>query len=262
MNRLKSRMVIVPLLLTFLVSVSVLAIPVMAQGRLNPNKIFGNPSYVLNILGKKNDWNPGGSFDNFDRHTMFLPEDTTGLVNVLDPDGVPASGDETTLEDSVLIWMTRGDAFGVLDGNGMDGEASFQMGPGKYHVFVVALGKPGGDADLKGWYYDDEGEVSGTYLYLLGSVSISRGNGKPVDVDVSGFFWIDWADVYALLLAKGLDDAAIAALLETYGLEWGEDVWIFDFLELLDAEFGDEDFYFWELKNNGLKHIQVRIYEA
>ena len=31
---------------------------VQAGGNNNPNKILGNPDYVLNILGKKDDWNP------------------------------------------------------------------------------------------------------------------------------------------------------------------------------------------------------------
>ena len=41
---------------------------------LNPNKLYGAPSYVLNLIGKKDGWSGGGSYDNPDRHTMFLPQ--------------------------------------------------------------------------------------------------------------------------------------------------------------------------------------------
>ena len=51
--------------------------------------------------------------------------------------------------------MTSGPEFAVLDGDATDdGNASLQIQTGKYYVFVTALAKPGGSADLKDWYYD------------------------------------------------------------------------------------------------------------
>jgi hypothetical protein len=202
-----------------------------------------NPYYVLNILGKKEGWDPNGSFDNPDRHTIFVPEYTAGS-------NVGVNYGNLSVEDSVLIWMTSGDEFAVLDGNACDdGNASLQIGSGKYYVFVTALGKPGGDADLKGWYYDDEG----AYCYLLGSVNIKRERGKPVWEDATDLFYIEWRQIVAL----GLEEAATI-----YGFTPGEPVWIFDFLKFLEDVYSDTDYYFWQLINRGLKHIQVRFYEV
>jgi hypothetical protein len=32
--------------------------------------------------------------------------------------------------------------------------ADSELGPGRYTVFIVALGKPGGKSDLRGWIYN------------------------------------------------------------------------------------------------------------
>jgi len=246
---------------------SVFAIPVFAG---NPNQIVGqNPDFVLNILGKKSGWDPNGSFDNFDRHTIFVPEDTTGSA--------PGTYGGVDFADSILIWMQSGEDFGVLDGNACDdGNASIQVKKGRYRVFVTVLGKPSNInkdenrfADLKGWYYDDEGEL-GVYLYELGTAkTLTRGK-EPIPVEVTDLFEIDYALVYDMLVHMFIDagmtpeEAAIAAteLLESYGYEPGDVIWIFDFLEMLNVVFNDPDYYFWQLTNRGLKHIQVRFYEA
>ena len=105
--------------------------------KAKPLKPPSGAHYNLNIIGKKSDWNGGGSYDNPDRHTMFVPEDTTGWT-------IDLEGDYPDL-DGIRIWMTQGDEFAVLDGNAFDdGEAVFQLGPGKYKVYIVAKAKPGG----------------------------------------------------------------------------------------------------------------------
>jgi hypothetical protein len=246
---------------------SLVTLPVLAgngNGSNNPNKILGNPYYVLNILGKKDGWDPKGTFDNPDRHTMFVPEDTTGVNLGEDP-----IGGEVDITNSVVIWMTSGQEFAVIDGDGTDGEASLQVEGGKYYVFLTALGKPGGLADVDGWYYDDEGEL-GQYCFMLGTVRISRSKGKPQWENATDLFYIDWATVFDMLVTMYMnsgeiyEDAVALALakLSEYGYNINDNIWIFDFLEILKEVFDDTDYYFWKLTNSGLKHIQVRFYKA
>jgi len=44
---------------------------------VKPGIDFNGPHYNLNLIGKKVDWNAQGNFDNPDRHTMFVPLDTS-----------------------------------------------------------------------------------------------------------------------------------------------------------------------------------------
>jgi len=229
------------ILLALVTLISVSAITVAAR---SPNKTLGPPSYVLNILGKKSGWEPEGGFDNPDRHTILVPEDASGSD--------PGTYGNLSAAGSVLIWMTGGPEFAVLDGNACDdGNASLQVENGRWNVYVVALGKPGGEGTLKGWYYDDEGNA----CYLLGTVkNLRRSKGVPVWMDATDIFYITWAQLTAL----GFTDDW---LLE-HGFVVGEPVWIFDFLKFLYDVYGDTDYYFWQLTNQGLKHIQVRFYPA
>ena len=113
-------------MLTALITIQALIIPIYAGSNNNPNKILGSPEFVLNVLGKKDDWNSNGDFSNPDRHTIFVPE----------------NGD-------TRIWITQAprkslEDFAVLDGNGFDEDgAALQLGDGYFAVYVVALGKPG-----------------------------------------------------------------------------------------------------------------------
>src|SRR5512139_2302886 len=77
--------------LVAVIAVSI-AIPVLAATNLNPNKLYGAPSYVLNLIGKKDGWSGGGTYDNPERHTMFLPQTTA---------------------ENVTVWMSQGTEFAV-----------------------------------------------------------------------------------------------------------------------------------------------------
>jgi hypothetical protein len=241
---------ILTLCLTLLLSVALIS-PVTAEAA-NMNKILGRHYYLLNILGKKDGFGSHQTFDNPDRHTIFVPEDTTGYH-------ADVTMGNLSLTDSIILRMTSGPEFAVIDGNGMDGEAALQLESGKYYVFITALAKPSKDgdprsADVTGWYHDDEGDL----CYLLGSVSISRSKGKPVSEDATDLFYIAWRQIASI---TGLDDAVIEGYLDAYGdYAIGDDVWIFDFLAMLQDVNNDTDYYFWQLHNSGLKHIQVRFY--
>ena len=135
-------------LLTLLASIT-LALSVQAQGNNNPNKLRGSPVYVLNILGKKSDWSGQGDYSNPDRHTIFVPQNTTEWYELTGT--TPGTYGNLTADGSILLWMTSGPEFAVLDGNAFDdGNASLQIENGKYYVYLAALAKPGGDSTL-GW---------------------------------------------------------------------------------------------------------------
>lgn len=247
---MKSKLLVLTLCLTLVLSVALIG-PVTADAA-NMNKILGRHYYLLNLLGKKDGFGSHQAFDNPDRHTIFVPENTTGYN-----DGT--SFGNLSLTDSITIQMMSGPEFAVIDGNGMDGNAVLQLESGKYYVFVTALAKPGTNgasrsADLNGWYYDDE---SNGLCYLLGSISISRSKRTPISENATDLFYIAWSHITGI---TGLTAAEIESALDAYGdYAIGDDVWIFDFLSMLQ-ELNDTDYYFWQLHNSGLKHIQVRFY--
>ena len=237
------------LVLLALMTSMTFAISVNAQGNNNPNKLHGSPAYVLNILGKKSNWNGGGDYSNPDRHTIFVPENTTEWYEQTST--TAGSYGNLTSDGSILLLMTSGPEFAVLDGNAFDdGNASLQIENGKYYVYVVALAKPGGNSTLDGWYYDNEGSA----CYRLGEIKrIPREKGQPTWVCTTDLFYITWDQLLTFY-----DNAT---LVDTLGLEEGQPVWIFDWLQILSDTYGDTDYYFWKLDNNGNKHIQLRFYQ-
>ena len=188
-----------------------------------PGTDFNGAHFNLNLIGKKADWSDGESFDNPNRHTIFVPEDTTGYET---PNGKPG----------ITIWMTQCPPlaldcdFAVLDGDAFgDGEASFQLAPGYYEVYIAAKGKPKNkDTEITGWVWGDN---TATFYYELGTVKV-RHSKKPV-----------WKDVTKELFMIGSE-------------------WIFDYIRDLSLSPEDQDkAYFWQLVNGG-KLIQVRFYEV
>lgn len=230
---MKKKIVGLTVLMTVVI-LTTMVIPIFAAPNLNPNKLYGAPSYVLNMLGKKDGWAGGGSYDNPDRHTMFVPEVTTGL-------GGTGIWNGTTIPVNLTMWITQGAEFAVIDGNGFDdNETALQLGPGKYAVFVVALGKPGGSSQIRGWIYN---ETSKEYLFMTGMVSVPGHNKKPV-----------WVDATDLLFVSSQEDP--------YDIVTGDDQWVFDYLAALEAAMPLGDYlYLWDLSNNNIRHLQLRFYK-
>ncbi len=207
--------------LAVIVAVSI-AVPVLAATNINPNKLYGAPSYVLNLIGKKDGWSGGGTYDNPDRHTMFVPQTTAAASNV-------------------TIWMTQGTDFAVLDGNGFTGgNCSLQLGPGKYAVYIVALGKPGGDANVQGWIYN---ATDNTYLLQVGSVTVKGHNGKPQWTNATDLFWV----------SSGTDPFGLVPA--------GTSMWVFDYITALQNSSTGTYMYLWSLMTNNDKLLQVRFYQ-
>jgi len=148
------------------------------------------------------------------------------------------------LEGKTRILLQEGD-FDVIDADGTDGEATFQLpNPGdvvaadgetyvsenaEYLVFIRALGKPGGEATMVTGVIVDE---SGQEWISTEVVSLSRGHGKSSFEDVTKELTTAYVDTDD----DGVPDKRIA---------------IFD-----DAYEG----YFWDYDNNGLKIVQLRFY--
>ena len=239
------------LLIAVLTAAAFLTLTVQAQGKNNPNKLHGSPVFVLNILGKKSDWNGQGDYNNPDRHTIFVPENTTEWLTQTNMS--PGTYGNLTTDGSVLIWMTSGPEFAVLDGNAFDdANASLQIENGRYFVYLAALAKPGGKTTLDGWYYDNEGSA----CYQLGQVKkIHRQKGQPGWVNTTDLFYITWEQ----LLALGYTPEEL--ILYFGEQQDGQSLWIFDFLQFLQDTYGDTDYYFWKVDNNGNKHLQLRFYK-
>jgi len=210
--------------------------------------------FNLNIIGKKSTWSGGGSYNNEDRHTMFVPEDTTEFLNPdTDLPCVTANG-----MPGVTIEITQCgeecDDFAVLDGNAFDDcTCELRLAPGKYEVWMVAKAKPpkeGEDyyTDVTGWIrYTDETNGTTEYFKNIGSVTV---RGKK---------WFDASDIIYVSCSEddfGIVESHIGCIGNGLGM------WVFDYLALLESEEGMEDTaYFWQYDNHGNKLVKVRFYK-
>jgi hypothetical protein len=174
--------------------------------------------------------NGGPSGAHFNLNIIGVPKGKSlsgGSGNVI---FVPETG-------STKIMLSEGD-FAVLDKNGTDGQAAFQLpnpdpdnsGTTTYSVFARALGKPGGSSTTTTCATDvATGE---TYCSILSSVLV-RSSGKQSFTNVSKELLYIYADV---------DGDGTA---ERYNL--------------FNSALTD---FFWQYDNNGLKLAQLRFYEV
>lgn len=203
----------------------------------------GAPSgahYNLNIIGvpkdKSADMTQGGG------HVIFVP-----LVS-------PEDASRPGKQKGTQILLSAGDEFLVLDKNGTDGKASFQMPTdvsNTYRVFARALGKPGGESSLMlcAWEVgadgilgteDDEEVCGGTEIF-------NREKKKFTDVSATLLFLsadVDPESTLGVCLALTddplVDDPAVRV-----------EIGLFD--PCLQG-------YLWDYTNNGLKLLQFRFY--
>jgi hypothetical protein len=220
-----------------------------------PGTDFNGPHYNLNLIGKHKVM-PGDK-DNPDRHTMFVPLDTTDMTIDLEE---PNNLGQPTLP-GIKIEMTQGAEFAMIDGNATDGYGAFQLGPGKYHVYIAVKAKSPKYVepytDITGWVeaYDNLGSL--WYYIDVGYVQVKKG--KNSWTDATGLFFV----------TTGEDDFGFVTGLE---LEYipGLGIWVFDYMAGLDTWFEDSGglapydlsnlAYFWQFDNHGNKLIQVRFY--
>ena len=197
-----------------------------------PGTDFNGPHYNLNLVGKKVDWNGGGSYNNPDRHTIFVPETTDGFSYTL-PDGSTQSG-------SIKIAFTQNTEssdISVLDGNAFDdGAAAVELGKGRYHVYIVAKAKPGFDTNITGWVWFTDNLTNTNWMSMdVGTITVTR-----KWQDATGLFYVD----------PGEDNLGLVT----------DSTWVFDYLNMLASYGYGDGQYFWDYDNNGNKLVQVRFY--
>lgn len=170
--------------------------------------------YNLNIIGVEKGKNPTAmGWVNEDRHTIFVP--LTGKSN---------------------IYMQQNESFAVIDADGTDGSARFQLGSGYYEVYASALGKPGKWVIITpNATYNDTYTINGTQSFALGSIQLGHDK-KP-----------KWERITDLFLVT-------VTLQNTETLETitYTNTWMFDIPELFD--------YWWSYDNHGQRLVQVRFY--
>jgi len=167
---------------------------------------------------------------------------TLNLIGVANPKTTDLTGNNGSrifvpLTGSTKIMLSPGD-FQVLDANGTDGSASFQLpnpdaantGTTTYSVFARALGKPGGSSTQTTCATDPTtGEL---WCSVYSSVQV-RGTGKSSFTNVSKELLYLYADING--------DGTV----ERYNL--------------FDSALQD---YYWQYDNNGLKLLQLRFYQV
>jgi hypothetical protein len=184
------------------------SITVLAAGNGAPSGAHFN----LNLIGV-----PKGktaTLDNNDGRRIFVP-----------------------LVGSTKILLREGD-FAVLDANGTDGSASFQLpnpdadgdGITEYSVFARALGRPGGSQTITSCATDP---ATGELLCSVGSAFLVRTTGRSKFTNVSKELLFVTADIDG-------DGTLDSTPLFGDGLE--------DFL--------------WQIDNNGLRLAQLRFYDV
>jgi len=133
------------------------------------------------------------------------------------------------------IMLLKGESFNVIDSDGTDGKATLQLMdpyPGDstdavYRIFVRALGKPGGSANMTSGFIDELGNE----WYSLENVTLTRNKGQSKFSDKT-------LELTTIFIDFDGDGAA-----ERYYL-FDNELWQ----------------YFWDYDNNGLKLLQIRIY--
>ena len=136
------------------------------------------------------------------------------------------------------IMLTEGPDFAVLDANGTDGEASFQLpnpdpngdGTTVYSVFARALGTPGGKSLTTTCAIDP---FDGSEVCSVITLTLERSKGKSTFDNVSKYLLYIYADIN------------------------GDG--ILDRVPLFDSSLTG---YFWDYDNQGLKLAQLRFYQC
>ena len=141
-----------------------------------------------------------------------------------------------SLAGRTKIMLSEGE-FQVLDANGTDGTAEFQLpspdsdndGVTAYSVFARALGKPGGSGSIRTCATDPVTEEEFCSIY---STVLVRNKGRSTFENVSRELLYVFVDLD--------DDGTVERI------------------PLFDDRLQD---YFWQYDNNGLKLVQLRFYE-
>lgn len=196
----------------------------------NGEKGNGAPSgahYNLNIIGVQNPKDADMTGNN--GHRIFVLLGSNGDVR---------------RSKILLAEAPVGESYAVLDANGTDGEAKFQLpdpdptndGITEYSVFARPLGKPGGTSTMTTCFYDTDGDSGDglTQEYCstgADTLTLTRTNGKQQFQNVSRQLLYIYADID--------NDGSI---------------------ERVPLFADGDDSYYWYYDNQGLKVAQLRFY--
>jgi hypothetical protein len=134
------------------------------------------------------------------------------------------------------INLREGETYQVVDANGTDGGAIFELPAGSYYVWARALGSPGGSAQMTTCAEDMTGQVAEGDICSTGAVlDVTRHKGRSRFKNVTD-------ELTTIELPEG-SDAALAC----------GDTSVSLFADCLEG-------YFWAYDNNGLRLLQVRFY--
>ena len=206
--------------------------------KAKPIKLSSVACYKLNIVGKKIDWNSVGNYNNWNRHTMFVPEDTAGLI----------FGVGRATFSGIKISMTQGSEFAVLDGNAFDdNECVLQLASGEYDVYILTESKPEGYNNITGWVYTEDEKGKSYWYNHIGSVHVTKN--------------IKWKDATQIFYVSDSEDR--------FGLVGTEDILVFNYMDVLEGHLGDNPAipgepyteYFWQYINHGNKLVKIQFYE-
>ena len=198
------KLIAIVLAVTLMASVMGVAGVALAGKDLNGNGAPNGAHYNLNIIGMQND---NGKNCEGGGHVIFVKLGKNGMVRT-------------------RIDLKPGADFYVEDCNGLDGKAKFYLPAdvsANWEVYVRALGKPSGSADMRtcGEIWDEVGEV---WIKTCGPdlVLEAHGNNNKFSNESSKLLTVDGVPLFDI----------------TY------------------------ENYFWEYDNKGLKLAQLRFYPA
>jgi hypothetical protein len=208
------------LLAAFLLSFSVADVSFGQNGNrdLTGNGAPRGPHYNLNIIGMSKDKNADMTGNS--GHRIFV---RLGTQKPADP-------------VRTRISLREGETYQVVDANGTDGGAIFELPSGSYYVWARALGRPHGSATMTTCAEDITGEIAEGDICSTGNVlEVERHKGRSRFKNVTD-------ELTTIELPEG-SDAALAC----------GDTKVSLFAECLEG-------YFWAYDNNGLRLLQVRFY--
>jgi hypothetical protein len=152
----------------------------------------------------------------------------------------------STVTTNILLNQSTDGSFQVLDKNGTDGTASFELpAPGSYTVWARALGAPGDSAKITTCASDvaGNGAVADTVCSTENEVFV-RGTGKSSFKNVTQALTTIVIDAVseagAFAACSGTNQTSIR-------------------VDLFDPCLED---YFWRYDNNGLRLLQIRFYKS
>ncbi|MBI4288667.1 MAG: hypothetical protein HY671_09600 [Chloroflexi bacterium] len=204
----------------FVIALAVMLLAAGTGGDLASATGNGAPSgehYNLNIIGVPKA--KTADMTNDDGHRIFV-----------------ALGNKTgdPVNTKIALSQSTDGTFRVLDANGTDGKAAFQLpAPGSYTIWARPLGQPGGQAKVTTCAIDP---VTGEEVCSTSFEVFVRGAGQSKFTDVTTNLTFIVLDPSLTELITACDGATVSL-----------------FSPCLQG-------YFWNYANNGLKLLQLRFY--